>query len=69
MSTKWRGLWTIPHTWSIPHSRVHVLMSNIRPDISDRDSGSHEPSNHAEHRRSQLHGSNDQNVCIFYVPQ
>ena len=22
MSTKWQGLWTIPHTWSIPHLRV-----------------------------------------------
>ena len=22
MSTKWWGVWTIPHSWSMPHSRV-----------------------------------------------
>ena len=34
MSTKWEGLWTIPHTWLIMHSRVISALSSVNFDVS-----------------------------------
>ena len=41
MSTKWWIVWTIPHIWSIPHSRVEPYSYSLVPNVTHRSIETH----------------------------